>query len=191
MSVQAWTISLMHVDPDTELVRAMAAGDSRALADLYTRHGPGLLAYLVGQLGQQALAEEVLQDVMLAAWQGAARFRGDSQVRTWLLGIARYRAINARRRTSATAPLDAVHLVADDPSAGVEQQEEQGAVRHALAQLPAEQRETLELVFFHGLSGADVATVTGVAPGTVKSRLHRAKAALRTLLDREESRDAR
>jgi RNA polymerase sigma-70 factor, ECF subfamily len=180
----------MHDVSDAELVRAMAAGDSQALDDLYQRHGSHLLAYLIGQLGQRALAEEVLQDVMLAAWQGAARFRGDSQVRTWLLGIARYRALNARRRAGDGTSLDAVRLVADDPYAWVEQQEEHGAIHTALARLTEEQRETLELIFFHELTGPDVAAVMGVAPGTVKSRLHRAKAMLRALLVREEARDA-
>jgi RNA polymerase sigma-70 factor (ECF subfamily) len=183
----------MRDDPDLGLLQAMADGDSRALDTLYAHHGPHLLAYLIGQLEQRALAEEVLQDVMLAAWEGAARFRGESQVRTWLLGIARYRAANARRRHMLLhAPLDE-RLGADEPRPPeiVEQQEAKGAIQRALGQLPREQRETLELVFFHELSGSEVAEVMGVAPGTVKSRLHRAKAALRQLLGKEEIHHAR
>ncbi len=188
MSEEAWVAPRMRDDLDLGLVRAMAAGDGRALDTLYARHGPSLLAYLIGLLSQRALAEEVLQDVMLAAWQGAARFRGDSQVRTWLFTIARHRAANARRRRAPVqAPLGET-LAADDPQPAeiVELQDEQAAVRHALGKLSAEQRETLELVFFHELSESDVARVTGVAPGTVKSRLYRAKAALRRLLGAEE-----
>ncbi|HYN87865.1 MAG TPA: RNA polymerase sigma factor [Ardenticatenaceae bacterium] len=194
MSEEAWAVPRMRDDPDFDLVRAMAAGDSQALESLYARHGPGLLTYLVAQLGQRAVAEEVLQDVMLAAWNGAAHFRGDSQVRTWLLSIARHRAANARRRrTPGRAPLDEETLVAGDPhpSTSLEQQEKRGSIRRALTQLSEEQRETLELVFFHELSGDEVALVTGVALGTVKSRLHRAKAALRKLLEREEAGNAR
>jgi RNA polymerase sigma-70 factor (ECF subfamily) len=93
-------------DPDLCLVRAMAEGDTHALDQLYARHGPGLLVFLVGQLGDRQVAEEVLQDVMLVAWQGAAAFRGDSRVHTWLLVIARHRAINLlRRKVLPRAPL--------------------------------------------------------------------------------------
>jgi RNA polymerase sigma-70 factor (ECF subfamily) len=90
------------------------------------------------------------------------------------------------------APLDE-RLGADEPRPPeiVEQQEAKGAIQRALGQLPREQRETLELVFFHELSGSEVAEVMGVAPGTVKSRLHRAKAALRQLLGKEEIHHAR
>lgn len=189
MSERIWTISLMRDDPDFELVQAMASGDSQALEVLYARYGPSLLVYLIGQLGQRAQAEEVLQDVMLAAWQAAPQFRGDSQVRTWLLGIARHRAANARRRrTLPRVPLDE-ELVADDPRPGdiVERRDRYDAIQRALGQLPEEQRETLELVFFHELSGPEVAQVTGVALGTVKSRLYRAKAALKQWLSSEEA----
>ena len=188
MVEEGWTWGRMRDDPDGELVREMAAGEALALETLYQRHGPGLLVYLIGQLGQRAIAEEVLQDVMLAAWESAPRFRGDSQVRTWLFTIARHRAANARRRrTPVQAPLGEMLAAADpQPPEIVELQDEQAAVRHALGKLSAEQRETLELVFFHELSESDVARVTGVAPGTVKSRLFRAKAALRRLLGAEE-----
>ena len=83
---------------DRDLLRAVAGGDQQALRQLYALHGPCVLAYLMGQLGDRSLAEEVLQDVMLAVWNGAARFRGDSKVRTWLLAIARNQAISARRK---------------------------------------------------------------------------------------------
>jgi RNA polymerase sigma-70 factor, ECF subfamily len=74
-------------DPDLRLVHAMAAGDTQALETLYARHGRSILAYLIGQLNDRQLAEEILQDVMLAAWRGAESFRGESKVRkphSWL-----------------------------------------------------------------------------------------------------------
>jgi RNA polymerase sigma-70 factor, ECF subfamily len=178
-------MSAPHPDDfDHHLVRAIASGDMQAMDTLYERHGLGVLNYLVGQLGDREHAEEVLQDVMLAVWKGAANFRGDSQVRTWLLGIARYRALNARQRRSPP------HLpLADD----IHHEEnpldmsERETVQKGLRQLPADQRETLELIFYHGLSGTEAAAVLGVSPGTVKSRLHRAKAVLRELLRREDA----
>ena len=179
-------------DPDQALLRAMAEGDEEALAELYTRRGPGLLAYLIGRLGDPPTAEDTLQGVMLAAWKGARRFRGESRVRTWLLAIARYQAINVqRRRGLPDAPVgeDLIDQGAE-PLEALERDAEREAVRRALHQLPVEQRETLELVFYHGLTGPEVATVLGIAPGTVKSRLHRAKARLRELLSAEGTIDA-
>ncbi len=168
-------------DPDLCLVRAMAAGDTHALDQVYTRHGPGLLVFLVGQLGDRQVAEEVLQDVMLAAWQGAASFRGDSRVHTWLLVIARHRAINLlRRKVLPRAPLDDALV---DRCVGaqevLEHNDEMTTLRCMLQQLPDEQRQTLELIFYHELSGQEAATALGVATGTIKSRLNRAKSTLR------------
>ena len=88
---------------DPQLVQAIGRGDTLALEELYRRHGLALLSYLIGQVGDAALAEEILQDVMLAVWQGSAAFRGESRVTTWLLAIARRRAITARQRPRLTA----------------------------------------------------------------------------------------
>jgi RNA polymerase sigma-70 factor (ECF subfamily) len=175
-------------DYDQHLVRTVANGDIQAMDVLYERHGLGVLNYLVGQLGDRQQAEEILQDVMLAVWKGAASFRGDSQVRTWLLGIARHRALNARqRRRPASLPLDEDINLVEEPHDTLEESARQMHVQRGLRQLTADQRETLELIFYHGLTGSEAAAVMGVSPGTVKSRLHRAKAALRDLLGKEEA----
>jgi RNA polymerase sigma factor (sigma-70 family) len=191
MAEQTWTMPLASSDPDLTLIRAIAGGDERALDELYARHGPALLAYLVGRLGDRGWAEEVLQDVMLAAWDGAARFRGQSRVCTWLLAIARYRAINAqRRRALPRVPLDEAGVAChDSPLGALERKATQDQVRRALGRLPDDQRETLELIFYHQLTGPEAAVVLDVAPGTIKSRLHRAKAALRQWLQAEDIAD--
>lgn len=176
-----------NVDPDLTLIRAIADGDPAAMEELYTRQGPAILKYLVGRLGDENLAEDVLQDVMLAVWRKAQGFRGESSVRTWMLTIARNRAINAYlRRAPAAARLEAECL---DPSQKADSALDHTTLYQALRSLPEEQRETLELVFFHGLSNQEAATVLKIAPGTVKSRLHRAKARLRTLIVSEELQD--
>ena len=171
---------------DAGLVRAMAAGEPEALRALYERHGPRLLGYLCGRLPTRDLAEEVLQDVFLAAWRAAAGFRGDSKVLTWLLTIAHHRAINARRRKRLErVPLDPrLHdeVGSTDPDRRAARRTDLG---RALRALPESQRAALELVFYHGLSIAEAAAVLDVAPGTVKSRMHRAKASLRELLSDE------
>jgi RNA polymerase sigma-70 factor, ECF subfamily len=76
---------------DRVLLAAVAGGDEAGLRGLVDRHGPGLLAYLTGLVGDPPLAEEVLQDTLLAVWRGAAGFVGGSTVRTWLFAVARRR----------------------------------------------------------------------------------------------------
>lgn len=171
-------------DPDFALIQAMAAGDVSALNELYTRHGANILNYLTSLLRDRQWAEEVLQDVMLAAWEHAARFRGESKVRTWLLTIARHRAINAQRRnTPNLVELDETTFSSDtSPLDAVERSNERQILQKALQQLPPFHQEILVLIFYHQLSGPEVAEVLGVTVGTVKSRLHRAKEMLRRVL---------
>jgi RNA polymerase sigma-70 factor (ECF subfamily) len=178
-------------DPDLQLIHAMAAGDRGALDELYARHGGGILSFLYARLGDRGLAEEVLQDVMLAAWRNASQFRGESRVRTWLLVIARNRALNALRgpRVALTSLDDVYEIQSPDtePIERLQRNVNQTTVREAIRGLPAQQREVLVLVFYHQLSGPEVAQVLGITLGTVKSRLHRAKEALKRSLQSEGS----
>lgn len=178
-------------DPDWSLIRAMADGDVRALNDVYARYGPMLLGFLSARLPNRQLAEEVLQDVMLAVWDNAKNFEARSKVKTWLLVIARNRAINATRRKklSLIDITKVFDLRSDDtsPMEAVERHEKQDNVREAIKKLPEGQREVLVLVFYHQLTGPEVAEVLDISEGTVKSRLHRAKETLRGLLAQEES----
>lgn len=179
------SMQVMQSDPDLLLLRKMAQGDAGALERLYTRHGPALLSYLSGRLGDGPLAEEALQDVMLAAWQGAKRFRGESKVKTWLLSIAHRRVISLRRKRGPDAlPLkDGVPAGEAGPLESALRSAQREELRRALESLPPHQRETLELVFYHGLSGPEAAEVLGVPAGTVKSRLSRALTSLRRFLE--------
>jgi RNA polymerase sigma-70 factor (ECF subfamily) len=109
-------------------------------------------------------------------------------VRTWLLAIARLQALNALRGCKFIAVPLGEEVAGDDSGQFniAELRAEKNAVREALKPLPADQQETLELIFYHNLSGAEAAEVLGVAPETVKSRLNRAKSTLRGLLQRKE-----
>ena len=173
-------------DPDLMLIRGIAAGDQRALDHLYARHGQAILGFLMARLGSRALAEEVLQDVMLAAWENADRFRAESKVRTWLLAIANNRALNTirGRKLDMVALNDAFELPSEEtgPFEKVARQAGYSSLRAAIDQLQAPQREVLVLVFFHQLSGPEVAEVLDISVGTVKSRLHRAKESLRRMM---------
>ena len=175
-------------DPDWELVAAVAQGDPRAMDALYQRHAPSLLAYLAARLGERTWAEEVLQEVMLAVWQNAPRFRGHSRVYTWLIAITRNRATNAiqRRKSPPAVPLSPLEKASSSVEVEADDLFQADRLRAAMLCLPDEQREILELVFFHGLSNRETALVLGIPKGTVKSRLSRAKARLRQSLQEDE-----
>jgi len=177
--------------PDWMVVRAMANGDSAALDELYARHGSAVLGFLISRLSDRQLAEEVLQDVMLAAWDHAASFREESKVRTWLLAIARNRAINSqrKRRVQQVELSESFQFSSDEtgPLEHVVKQSERDLVREGIRQLPDQYREVLTLVFYHQLTGPEAAEVIGVSVGTIKSRLHRAKEMLRRVLRSEGS----
>ncbi|HOG46893.1 MAG TPA: sigma-70 family RNA polymerase sigma factor [Anaerolineae bacterium] len=178
-----------RVDPDSALIRSMAAGDEGALRALYAVYGRRLYAYAYRLTGSEPVAEEVVQDSLLAAWQGAARFRGDSRAATWLLGIVHHQALNAVRRKRLPADgLEQAAAVADGdacPESHTEAGERSRALRAALGRLSREHRAALELVFYQGLSLAEAAEVLGCPVGTVKSRLSYAKANLQEILTRD------
>jgi RNA polymerase sigma factor (sigma-70 family) len=179
------------VQPDETLVRAIADGDTAALELLYGRYGHRLSIFLTNLLQDPSAAEDTLQEVMVAVWRQAATFRGSGSVLAWLLSIARHLAINKRRRKQlSTTPIEALDEVSSD--ADIERdstnQEQYLEIMRALERLPSAQRETLELVFFYELTEVEVAQVQGIAVGTVKSRLHRAKYTLRQLLSLHQRR---
>lgn len=173
-------------DDDLALLRAVAQGDAPALEELYRRHARSLFAYIYTRLRDEQLAEETLQDVMLVLWRSAGNFRADASVRTWLFAVARKRCATMWRRRPRDLPLLAEELLPAADTPGPEEKTisafSRGAVRAALEQLPAHQRETVELVYLHGLSGPEAAAVMRVPVGTVKSRLSRALKALAPLL---------
>jgi RNA polymerase sigma-70 factor (ECF subfamily) len=156
-----------------------AAGDAEAFAAIYDRHARAVYSYLVAQLGRAAEAEEVSQEAFLSLWRHAARFdprRGG--VRGWLIGIARHGAIDRQRaearRARAETAAEAVAALQplDDPVSRVGADRAEAArVRRVLAGLPPGQREVLLLVHYGGLSQREIAEVTGLPLGTVKSRL--------------------
>jgi RNA polymerase sigma-70 factor (ECF subfamily) len=177
---------------DRALLRRISRGDERALEDLYARHGGALFGYLLLlSPGDRGLAEEVLQDTLVAAWRGAGGFRGASSAKTWLFGIGRRRMRDASRRRGLP-PLDGEGLLEalparePGPEEALSRSESGAELERCIGQLSQPQREALALVFFHELTYAEAAEVLGVPVGTVKSRLSNAKRALRGLLEEGE-----
>lgn len=173
---------------DVELIHRVADRDQAAFELLYRRHRAGMLAFGFRMLGDWHAAEEVTQDTFVTLWRQAAGFQHRSTVRVWLYGVARNHALNRRRRR--VPPVRDVSEVVD--VASMEDGPEDRALAAAgeaelssmLSHLDPAHREILTLTFVAGLSAAEVAGVLGVAVGTVKSRLHRAKRQLAVHLTR-------
>ena len=175
---------------DRHIVQRIAGGDRQALAELYARYQRPLFNYLLQLTPDYGLAEEILQDTLVAIWKSAKSFEGRSSVSTWLIGIARRQAHNTLRQRKLPLVDEAVltDLLAADPEpeeftlASVERDELVAAFR----QLAPMHREILALTFVQELSYQETAQVIGVPLGTVKSRLSNAKKALRALLESRE-----
>ena len=172
---------------DTELLRQVAAGDEAAFAELYDLYAPPVYNYLLRLVNEAAVAEEILQEVFLAMWQSAHRFRAEATVKTWLLRIAHHQAVSWLRRTRATLwPND--ELEADDHEpieAHLARSWQIDQVRAALARLSPNHRAVIELTFVQGLSYAEIAEVMNCPIGTVKSRMSYALRRLNALLSDE------
>jgi RNA polymerase sigma factor (sigma-70 family) len=171
---------------DEVLLRRIGDGDGTALAALYQRHAGRLFGFLQRCVGDPMVAEEVLQDTLLAVWRSADRYAGRSSARTWLFGIARRQAHNRLRVRQP--PFVALDSLADraDPAPGPEQHAiaaiQGAAAATAFAGLAATHREVLALAFAARISHQEIAEILEIPVGTVKSRLHHARAALATAL---------
>ena len=175
---------------DEALVRAVAAGDAGALTRLYERHAGPLFGYLYRLAGNRMTAEEILQDTMLAVWRSAAAFEGRSKVTTWMFGIARRQAHNRLRGRSVPETVGVPLPDRPDQGAGPDELAIAAAggtpVAAAIDRLPDHHRDVIALVFVAGLPLADVAEVLASPVGTVKSRLHHARAAVAAALTAQE-----
>jgi RNA polymerase sigma factor (sigma-70 family) len=167
---------------DAALLRSVAAGDAGSLSRLYERHAGPLFGYLHRLAGDRMTAEEILQDTMLAVWRSAAAFEGRSKVSTWLFGVARRQAHNRLRRRSSPEAVAGGLPDRPDHGAGPDELAIAAAggtpVAAAIDRLPEHHRDVIALVFVAGLPLADVAAVLSIPVGTVKSRLHHARAAV-------------
>lgn len=173
-------------DEEWAVLARMAAGERAALDELYAHHRAPLLGYLRSLVSNPELAEEIFQDTLFAAWTGAARFERRSSVRVWLLGIARRRAYAAVRRRTIQVVEAATLEPYPDPDPEPESQAiagaERDALQAALMRLRPSHREVLVLNFVQELSYQAIAEILDVPIGTVMSRLHYAKRALRAEL---------
>ncbi|WP_020180798.1 sigma-70 family RNA polymerase sigma factor [Methylopila sp. M107] len=169
--------------------------DRDAFAILFDHYAPRLAAYLQRLGADAALAEEVAQDAMVALWRKAEQFDPQkSSVATWLYRIARNRRIDLLRRAHGGAMrLQDIPDPVDDrprPDEAVAARQSETLVRRAMRGLPAEQLSLVRLAFFEGRSHSEIASVTGLPLGTVKSRIRLAFGRLRRRLEDDGLQDA-
>jgi RNA polymerase sigma-70 factor (ECF subfamily) len=191
--------SAEHMEPE-RLIEAAGRGESAALVALYDRFAPAMLGLALRIIRSRSDAEDIVQDAFVRAWREAPSFdRSRGSAATWLATLTRNRAIDVLRARGRKRKYDASLVVeseAHGPSAGespeaqVAQSQRALAVREAIAQLSAEQRQALELAYFGGLSHSEIAEALGQPLGTIKTRLLSAAKKLREALASHEERSA-
>jgi RNA polymerase sigma-70 factor, ECF subfamily len=176
---------------DAALLRAVAHGDEEALGILYDRHAGWLTVRLTRRCGTPDVVDHAVQDTFLALWRGARAYRGGGDVAAFIWGIGIRRLIDAIRRESGStrrlpwsaAGTQLVTSAEDQVLVGIQY----GRLGHALSTLSPELRGAIEATVLDGLTYAEAAILLGVAEGTVKSRCHRARVALRAVLAEQQA----
>jgi RNA polymerase sigma-70 factor (ECF subfamily) len=171
---------------DEMLIARIAGGDRLAMQTLFARHRTPVYRWLLRLVGNETVADDLLSDVFLDVWRQAGRFQARSAVSTWLLAIARFKALSARRGRK-DAELDetieaTVADSADNPEVVLQKKSRDQFVRTALTALSLEHREIIDLVYYHDKSVDECAQILGVPSGTVKTRMFYARKKLAELV---------
>ncbi|HJS95044.1 MAG TPA: sigma-70 family RNA polymerase sigma factor [Solirubrobacteraceae bacterium] len=179
---------------DEELMELVDGGDTRAFEVIFDRHAGAGYSLALRMCGRRALAEDIVQEAFLSLWRSGSGYdRARGSVRSWVLSAVHNRAVDALRRAGAKTGRDvsdegiAERLPARDATeAEVERRDESRRVRGALDELPADQRQVIELAYFGGLSHSQIAEMLDLPPGTVKGRMRLGLTKLRQALGEAE-----
>jgi len=169
----------MQAPADEALIGRIARGDRLAMQVLFARHHVRIYRFVLRLLRDEMAAEDVIGDVFLDVWRQASRFEGRSAVSTWLMAIARFKALSLLRKRRDDG-LDAetaesIEDAADDPERAVTKQDKGEKLRKCLESLSPEHREIIDLVYYHEKSVEEVARIVGIPENTVKTRMFYAR----------------
>jgi RNA polymerase sigma-70 factor (ECF subfamily) len=161
------------------LIERIAGGDRLAMQVLFARHHVRVYRFVLRLVRNEATAEDLISEVFLDVWRQAGRFEGRSAVSTWLLAIARFKALSALRGRKE-AELDdefaeTLEDQADDPETSMQKKDTSEILRKCLTALSAEHREIIDLVYYHEKSVEEVAEIVGIPQNTVKTRMFYAR----------------
>jgi len=171
---------------DEALIARIASGDRLAMQVLFARHHVRIYRFVLRLVRDQSKAEDLISEVFLDVWRQADRFEGRSTVSTWLLAIARFKALSALRRKpeeglDEDAALE-IEDLADNPEVTLEKKDRSAVIRKCLMGLSAEHREIIDLVYYHEKSVEEVAKIVGIPENTVKTRMFYARKKLAEML---------
>ena len=172
---------------DQELIDRIANQDRAAVEVLYVRHQVRIYRFIMRFVRNEAIAEELTNEVFLDIWRLAGRFEGRSAVSTWMLAVARNKAISLLRKKSEEGlDEDAAANIADtsdDPEVAAQKGDKGMIIRQCMDDLSAEHREVIDLVYYHEKSVREVSEITGTSESTVKTRMFYARKNLGELLN--------
>jgi RNA polymerase sigma-70 factor (ECF subfamily) len=171
---------------DEVLIGRIANGDRLAMQVLFARHHVRVFRFVLRLVRNEATAEDLISEVFLDVWRQAGKFEGRSAVSTWLLSIARFKALSVLRR-KPEAELDeetaeAIEDTSDIPDVTLEKKQKADIIRKCLSGLSNEHREIVDLVYYHEKSVEEVAEIVGIPEATVKTRMFYARKKLAELL---------
>jgi RNA polymerase sigma-70 factor (ECF subfamily) len=164
---------------DRDLVARVARGDRAAVRLLFMRHHARVFRFAVRQTGSEAMADDIANEVFLELWRQAPKYEGRSEVSTWLLGIARFKALSLlRRRKEEWLGEDDGASFADEsdtPETVTLKEDKGAALRRCIDALPAAHRTVVDLAYYHGKSISEVAEILAIPEATVKTRMFYAR----------------
>ena len=153
---------------------------------LFARHHVRVYRFVLRLVRNEATAEDLISEVFLDVWRQAGKFEGRAAVSTWMLGIARFKALSAlRRRPEAELDDETAERIedqSDDPETTLAKKDKGAQLRQALSKLSNEHREIIDLVYYHEKSVEEVAGIVGIPEATVKTRMFYARKKLSELL---------
>ncbi|MEO1551168.1 MAG: sigma-70 family RNA polymerase sigma factor [Pseudomonadota bacterium] len=167
------------IDPDQPLLARIATGDRAAFSALHARHATRVFRFLMGLTRAEPLAEDLTNETFIEVWRKAGSFQGRAKVGTWILTIARNKALSQfRKRAEEPWDADAAAELADDGDTGeiaLAKQDKADKMRACIAALPPAMREVVDLVYYQEKSVADCAEILGIPQNTVKTRMFHAR----------------
>jgi len=188
-SVAGRGILAAQATSDEMLIESIASGEKSAMHILYARHHLRTYRFVLRIVRDASIAEDLVSQVFLDVWRTAGQFEQRSQVSTWILSIARFKALTAlRQRRFEDIDQDEVLQIADgndDPEAAFDRSRTSAVRRSCMGKLSAAHREVIDLVYYHEKSVEEAGAIIGIPQATVKTRMFYARKALAELLKRE------